>query len=197
MQQINTAAPTNSGTTQETITKKEFVSFVPKFTEKEINFTHVYKKTSLPAAGGSLIDIDNDGVDEIFVGGGEGQQDGLFMYKNGTFSNIIEASKITQTSTTYGSFVIDVENDGDADIFIARNDGLYLAKNSGSGVFETKKLAVTFEKNTLPLSIAGGDVNNDGILDLYISTFVDAATMRTAVFHDSVHAKANMLLLGK
>ena len=31
----------------------------------------------------ALIDVNNDGVDELFVGGGLGQEDGLFAYKDG------------------------------------------------------------------------------------------------------------------
>ena len=52
---------------------------IPTFTEQEIEFTHKYKKeTAIQTTGGAIINIDNQGAEELFLGGGEGQPDAIF-----------------------------------------------------------------------------------------------------------------------
>jgi len=68
---------------------------IPKFTEVPIEFSNEFdNKQSLPLMGSALIDIDNDGVDEVFFAGGVNQEDALFRYKEGKFVNITEAVKL-------------------------------------------------------------------------------------------------------
>jgi hypothetical protein len=50
------------------------------FSEIDTDFTHSSDfVTALPFMALSTIDMDNDGVDEIFVGGGVGQQDAILI----------------------------------------------------------------------------------------------------------------------
>ena len=64
-------------------------NLIPTFKEIPIDFTHQFNGTeSLPVTASVLIDIDNDGVDELFLGGGYNQQDEIFSYKEGKFNKI-------------------------------------------------------------------------------------------------------------
>jgi len=80
------------------LTKNEITPEVslPSFTEIPTPFVHEYKKgQSLAFAGGSLIDVNGDGLQEIFVGGGYAQKDSLLTYRQGKFVDIVNDYKIT------------------------------------------------------------------------------------------------------
>lgn len=169
---------------------KEDPNVLPTFEEIEVDFTHVYNKKVLAFAGGSLIDIDNDGVDEVFIGGGHNQDDAILTYTEGKFTKkLIENKK-----ATYGSIALDLDKDADHDLVVAREDGLFIYRNTES-LLTPEKIEYTFEKNTRPLSITASDINQDGHADLYISTFIDAANFKAATFNDPNHGKKNVLLL--
>ena len=69
---------------------------------------------------------------------------------------------------------MDINNDGLQDVFFTAtvgNDALYL--NKGNMVFEdiTKSAGVQKMQGTVSSGISYGDVNQDGYLDIYVSTF--------------------------
>jgi enediyne biosynthesis protein E4 len=177
--------------------ERKYAQFVPKFTEVDMPFTHKYSNDSVQVSGGSLIDVNNDGVDEVFVCGGKNQADGLMYFENNKFVNKIESSNLLRNINCYGSFVADVNNDKFSDIIVGREDGVYQYINNKNGQFENSKINVSFEPNTIPVNISGGDIDNDGILDLYISTFPTAAVLKNTQFNNDSHARANILLSGK
>ncbi len=49
--------------------------------------TTTSKPTSLQMTGGAAIDLDG-GAEELFLCGGQGQNDVIFRYENGTFKDI-------------------------------------------------------------------------------------------------------------
>ena len=73
-----------------------------------------------------------------------------------------------------GVSIMDINNDGLQDVFFTAtvgNDALYL--NKGNMVFEdiTKSAGVQKMQGTVSSGISYGDVNQDGYLDIYVSTF--------------------------
>ena len=57
---------------------------VPTFVTVELPQIHSHSdETSLPVTGSAAIDVDGDGVDELFIGGGHAQADALYKF-NGT-----------------------------------------------------------------------------------------------------------------
>jgi len=57
---------------------------IPVFESVSFDFNNVFDNTkSLPLMASAMIDIDNDGVDEVFVGGGVTQEDAIFKYVDG------------------------------------------------------------------------------------------------------------------
>jgi hypothetical protein len=87
-----------------------------------------------------------------------------------------------------------MDADGDTDLIVARNDGVYLYLND-KGRFRGKRVAVDLPRNSVPFSVAVSDIDHDGDGDLYISVFVDFPSFRSPVFNDPTHAKMNRLLL--
>ncbi|MDA1060375.1 MAG: CRTAC1 family protein, partial [bacterium] len=166
----------------------EETNFVPTFNEVETDFLHI--KGSEHFVGGALIDIDGDGVEEVFVGGGEGQQDGLLKFIDGKFVNVASEWGIDSVGATFG--VVSV----DGDLYVSKEEDVYFYKNTGSS-FEISSLGFQFEEKEMPFSLATVDVNNDGILDLFVSTFIKPQYFQTGVFNYPNFVTINKFFLGK
>jgi hypothetical protein len=164
------------------------------FTPVPVEFAHTWTEGTQPFTGAAVIDIDGDGKFEIFVGGGEGQRDALLSYRNGQLVNIENGTGLSNASATYGSTAIDIDADGDTDLIIAREDGIYLYLNDGRR-FQERRIRVDFPIDSVPFSVAVADIDHDGDGDLYVSIFVNAKKFRSATFNDPTHAKPNCMLL--
>ena len=124
-------------------------------------------------------DVNNDGLDDIFVGGGMRQSAELLLgTANGAFKPIIiQDFKNDKNYEDQGACFFDADNDGDQDLYVVSGsyefaigslmlqDRLYL--NDGTGQFSKSK-------NALPEFLSSGsivrasDFDNDGDLDLFI-----------------------------
>jgi hypothetical protein len=138
----------------------------------DLPFTHQWDATkSFPYTGAAVIDIDGDGNEEIFIGGGYGQDDALFVYQDESFTDIIANTNINSQEATHSALSFDVDNDNDTDLIVARTDGVSFYLNH-NGTFTHQPIAIDFEDHVTPLNVAIADINNDGLIDLYVSNFV-------------------------
>lgn len=167
---------------------------VQPFQEIPIDFVHHWDDDSHPFSGAAVIDVDRDGSMELFVGGGGGQDDALFTYRDGKLINVIQGSGLSSTTATYGATSIDMDQDGDTDLLIARDDGISLYLNN-QGTFTRHQIPLNLEPDAVPLTIAVSDINHDGHGDLYVSAFVSKKAFRSATFNDPTHVKHNVMLL--
>lgn len=144
------------------------------FTTVDLPFVHRSDlDKSIPFMGGAALDIDNDGRDEIFLGGGKGQKDKIFAFENGKFTDSPYSTGLGKPDdvATFGAASIDSDNDGFVDVFIVRENGLSYYRNTGSG-FTGGVLPLTIESDAVPMSVALGDINKDGAVDLYVSNYI-------------------------
>jgi hypothetical protein len=112
----------------------------------------------------------------------KGEPDHLFHNNgNGTFTDVSEKAGVSDKNGYYGlaSAFIDVNDDGKLDLVVA-NDSTpnYLYINKGDGTFEDDSYASGYALNengreTASMGIAIGDYRNNGLLDLYNTTFSD------------------------
>jgi len=147
---------------------------MPSFDNQRIDFIPSFDGTkTLPFAAGAIIDIDNDGVEEVFFGGGIDQQDAIFAFENGRFVDITVKTGITKQTPdkTFSAISLDLDIDGDADMLVTRQSGVFLYRNNG-GQFESQKLELEMDAETVPLSVAAADINRDGLYDLYVSGYI-------------------------
>lgn len=146
---------------------------VPTYEESMIVFNQGNAfKDSLPFMASAIIDIDNDGVEELFLGAGKNTKDGLFKYKNGALLAIDGAAGITKGNVaSYGAVVIDANRDGLQDLLVAREDGIWLHINE-DGKFSKIKLDVKMPEGSVALSIAVADLNRDGAFDMYVAGYI-------------------------
>ncbi len=141
------------------------------------------------AGGVAVFDYDNDGLPDIFFTNGADittlQKDSPKYWNHlfhnngdGTFTDVTEKAGLKGSGFDIGVAVADYDNDGYEDIFVA---GVYrntLYHNNGDGTFTdvTEKSGLArMDKEFGPLWSVGAawvDINNDGLLDLFVVNYV-------------------------
>jgi hypothetical protein len=147
---------------------------IPTFDASYLDFEHKLNPAeSLPFTASAAIDIDNDGTEELFIGGGPDQEDVFFKFSDGKFSLISTdlLSKPEIQDATFGASVIDVDKNGFSDLIISRTSGVWLYFNDGEQ-FSGEKLDLPIGEDTSPLSVAISDINRDGYFDMYVAGYI-------------------------
>lgn len=147
---------------------------IPQYTAVDVPFDQGNDfSVAHPFAAGAVIDIDGDGTEELFLGGGPDQSDALLRYRDGAFSPIENAGGITKPAATasFGASVIDTDGDGLDDILVSRTDGVWLHRNLG-GSFSAEKLPLDIPDDTTPMSVGIADLNRDGHFDLFVAGYI-------------------------
>lgn len=130
----------------------------------------------------AVADVNNDGLDDFFVGNAKGSEASLYVQlKNGKFAKtnhqLFKAEK--QYEDTNALF-FDIDNDNDLDLYVTSGgyelnpnskllqDRIYL--NNGKGIF--KKSSNLPQINSYTKAIAVSDFDKDGDLDLFVGARV-------------------------
>jgi len=169
---------------------------IPVYSPASLDFVHKFGEGALPMIGSAIIDLDGDLVPELFLGGGRHQPDSLFRYTQGGFVEIKDAWDAPKAlpDASYGAATIDVDRDGDSDLFIARDSGVTLYMNDG-GRFSGTLLDIPFDEKSTPLSFAFADLNRDGAVDMFVSTYLPKEKMEGLNIFNKEGYGANSLLL--
>lgn len=172
---------------------------IPVFTSASFPFENQFDNTkSLPLMASAMIDIDNDGVDEVFVGGGVTQEDALFKYTPGGFIEITK--KVTLPSkpsntTTYGAASFDLDNNGHTDLLLTGDYGLLWLKNDGK-TFTSEPISVPLNDKSVPASVTLGDINRDGHPDIFVSNYIKLDKMEgQTIFKDFTYGGSSLMMV--
>ena len=166
-----------------------------QFVPIELDFDIQWDKSVHPFTGAAAIDVDGDGRDEVFIGGGLNQADRLYRWVDGELVDIVAASGLSSQDATHGAVSLDMDSDGDVDMVVARAAGITLYLNDGAGRFNAQLIVVDSQPaDSEPFQVAVTDYDRDGDVDLYISYFVAFPQFMSATFNDAGHAKTNRLL---
>lgn len=170
---------------------------VPTFEKIPLDFVHEFNaEKSLPVTASALIDIDNDGVDELFLGGGYNQQDQLFRYQNGNFVSITKAVQLPskENLTSLASASIDFDQNGFTDLVVSREDGITVYYNN-KGQFTPQKIDYDLAGNATPMGLTFGDVNKDGFMDLFVAHYIRKEQMQGQNNFSKDYGPISLLLL--
>ena len=111
-----------------------------------------------------------------------GEHDHLFHNNgNGTFTDVSDKAGVNDPNAYYGlaSVFVDLNNDGKVDLVVADDSTPnYLYLNKGNGTFEDASYVSGYALNengreTASMGIAVGDYQNNGLVDLFNTTFSD------------------------
>ncbi len=120
-------------------------------------------------------DIDNDGIDEIYVCQPGGLPNRLYkVAPDGVATDITERAGLGILDETTSALFVDFRNSGHQDLVVLRGSGPLLFINRGDGVFVERPDAFRFK--TTPqgsfTGMAAADYNRDGHVDLYLCCYV-------------------------
>ena len=140
--------------------------------------------SQLTIGGGcAWFDYNEDGFEDLYITGGV-YPDALFHNNgDGSFTNVIFEAGFIDTSdkTTLAVVTGDIDNDGFREVFVStQNVGLgfnhvenFLFYNNGDGTFSDITEAAGLEETKWAQSATFLDSNNDGLLDLYVSNYIE------------------------
>ncbi len=128
-------------------------------------------------SGVATFDYDNDGWEDIYFIGGGGEEDKLYRNLQGTgFEDVTLSSGIALLASyeTHGVVAGDINNNGFKDLIVTTNDdGVILLKNLGTGFFQMQDDPAIPNDVGWAVPMALADVNNDGLLDLYVGYYIE------------------------
>lgn len=129
----------------------------------------------------AIADVNNDGLEDVFIGGAVGQSGVLYLQTtSGKFKiNTSQPWQLDAESEDLEAHFFDVDKDDDLDLFIASGgsehkqgskylkDRIYL--NDGKGNFKKEEGALpNIYESSQAISVS--DIDNDGDLDLFVGT---------------------------
>jgi len=169
--------------TQDIFTKN---SNTIQFVHKENNYIDFNVDRLLPfmrSAEGpkmAVADVNNDGTEDLFIGGSKNNIASLFIQKNTTF---IKKEKTTfnnqRAAEDAESIFFDADNDGDLDLYVCSGgvetskysanylDKLYFNDGAGNFTLSDQKLPTTTKYHSSS-SVVVADIDNDNDLDLFV-----------------------------
>ncbi len=149
--------------------------------------------------GVAVGDIDNDGVDELFVCQPGGLPNRLYKFVQGAFVDITAKAGIDLLDPTSSALFLDLRNIGRQDLIVLLTTGPVLFLNNGDGTFRLSQNAFNFAsppQGTFT-GMAAADYDRDGKLDLYFCSYLffqsEAQYRYPVPYHDARNGPPNYL----
>ena len=169
-----------------------------------------YWRTMLDGASGidiyghngvSVADIDNDGLDDLYICQPAGLPNRLYRNRgNGSFEDVTESSGLGILENTACALFADFNNNGRQDVIVVRASGPLLFLNEGDGKFRQQPDAFQFA-NPPQGTFTGAalaDYDRDGWLDVYFCLYAyyqgTGQYKYPSPYHDAENGPPNFLM---
>ena len=126
---------------------------------------------SLPGGGVSIGDVDGDRLPDVYL---TQPHVGSRLYRNlgeFRFEDVTESSGLGENPQGQGATLVDVDNDGDLDLFVCnsqRPNNLFINDGRGRFVDQAERAGLDFSGASVMVAFA--DYDRDGDLDAYLVT---------------------------
>lgn len=133
-------------------------------------------------------DFDRDGDLDVFTANQEGEANGLYRQDRGRFTDVAVAMGVAGTPRPaadggVGPAIADYDLDGDFDLFVANYGPSALYRNEAGKSFTDAAKASGIDLHGHGVTSAWGDLDNDGLPDLYVGNFIAGQPLyRDALF---------------
>jgi hypothetical protein len=130
------------------------------------------------SVGATWGDYDNDGWEDLFVANASNQNNNLYKNNgNGTFTKITSGmlggdgdAIIRDGGHNHGCNWIDLDNDGDLDLYVTNNNGVnFLYENNGANSFTKEQNDIITGNLGNCFGMSWADSDKDGVEDVVIS----------------------------
>jgi len=136
-------------------------------------------------------DYNQDGRLDVYVANQDGTLNGFFRNDGNRFVDVahelhMDAAGRPPNHGSCGPSVIDYDNDGNLDLFVASYGPNFLFHNDGGGKFTDVAAAMGVLGGDQATPSIWGDYNNDGLADLYVSNYLlDPLNEHDHLYHNS------------
>jgi hypothetical protein len=176
--------------------------FADVTTDAQIRFRHHSPLTPeqhlhLTMGGGvAWLDLDHDEWPDLIFGQGcawmgsplatsaEPVHDAVLRNVHGVFRDCTDVSGIREPRYTMGLAAADFNNDGFCDLALTAFGGNSLYQNNGDGTFDRLPDLLPSDAWTLPAGCTWLDVDSDGLLDLYVTNYLQIEPDNYALCQD-------------
>jgi hypothetical protein len=122
-------------------------------------------------------DFDNDGLLELFVGNEHAPSQLFHNNGDGTFTDVAHSAGVDRTAFTKAVVAGDYDNDGFQDIYLSNyGEENFLYHNNGDGTYTEIARRMKVEKPISSFPAWFFDYDNDGWLDLFVSSFIHSVS---------------------
>lgn len=122
-------------------------------------------------------DFDNDGFVDLYIGH---EYDASQLFRNkgdGTFDDVSRAAGVDKVAFTKGATWGDYDNDGYPDLYVSNYAGEnFLFHNNRNQTFTDLAKQLHVEKPLMSFPCWFFDYDNDGLLDIFVASFIPSVT---------------------
>lgn len=147
--------------------------------------------------GMAIGDIDGDGLEDMYVCQPGGLPNLLFRRQpDGTLTDVSAAAGVDWLDNSTGALLLDLDNDGDADLAVATRTAFLIMENDGRGKFALRERLTSAGMGYSPTA---ADYDLDGDLDLLVLRYSGEGSKggdfpTPHPFHNAQNGGANILL---